>query len=122
MPKSLEQQLLQLLDKHVALVDDAFSDGGNKTAPVRPALARTPATGKSIPDWATLFLPDQSGQGHPNRYAFQETDWQKCHVRVYRAEHLKHAPNRFQPLNRPGVVRIASIRLLNLATDTPWWG
>lgn len=121
MPKSLEQELLHLLDRHAAMVDGAFSAGKIPTAPVRPALARTPAAGKSKPDQATLFLPDQSGTGRPNRYTFQETDWQKCHVRVYRTEHLKHAPVRFQPLNRPGVVRIASIRMLNLATDTPWW-
>jgi FkbM family methyltransferase len=121
MPKPLEQELLQLLEKHVSLDEDAFSAGGNKTALTKSALARTHTSGKSIPDLATLFLPDQSGKGHPNRYALQETDWQKCHVRVYRTEHLKHAPIRFQPLNRPGVVRIASIRLLNLAADKPWW-
>ena len=94
---------------------------GNKTASAKPAITRTPTSGKSIPDWATLFLPDKSGKGHPNRFELQETEWQKFHTRVYRTEHLKHAPIRFQPLNGPGVVRIASIRLLNLATDTPWW-
>ena len=121
MPKPLEQELLHLLEKHVSLVDDAFSAMGNKTALAKPAIARTPTSGKSIPDWATLFLPDKSGKGYPNRFELQETEWQKFHTRVYRTEHLKHAPIRFQPLNGPGVVRIASIRLLNLATDTPWW-
>jgi FkbM family methyltransferase len=115
-----EQELLRLLQRKsleiskepLSKIVDKFS---KKSVPLEKPVPENPVAK------ATLIIPDKAQKSSKYTKIFQGMEWQTINFRLYRTDSLKHVAFRLQPMDKPGVVRIRSIKMLNMTTGMPWW-
>ena len=67
-----------------------------------------------------IIIQSKTERGAKYTKTLQGTNWQTIQIDLSRTDNLRHAFVRFHPIDKPGVVRIKSIKMLNMATGIPW--